>query len=851
MPKNTSIDARIASKIQLYCDAGFGLHWLHPKSKRPIGKEWSEARIASIDDLQKTYQQGNNLGVRLGLPSQLIDGSYLHVLDIDIRVSDLADEAWSEVERLFEGLDVRSFPTVVSGSGGASRHIYFNTSKPFFSRKLAVSEGKFRDASGKWHYEWEIELFGTGKQVAMPPSIHPDTSKPYFWERDFDFDLLSMGLGPSIAADRLEKIATAQSETYEFETREPLTYKQGQLEAELDELAIERIDDYHDWVTLGQALHHQFGGSQAGYALWVKHSKRSEKFDDKAQRELPFKWRGFGRSRRQPVTMATVRQWILDARMERMLAEFDDVDDFDDDGLLESQETSPPSNNVFSDDLDDLLGSSSPAVDPIDEIDALVSVPASTDVDPSVELDWKSLLAFNEKGAIKNDLHNAALIISHDPRIADIPQLNEFTNEVVQRKQPGRKSQRRNAAKPTIQLTGEMWNVSDTRNGDLWSDDRDFAIRRIIEAPKSQGGYDLKISDRDLKAAITLAADRNRFHPIKEYLNSLIWDGQTRAETLFIDYMGTEDNSYTRDIARLMLIAAVCRVHEPGHKFDYTIIIEGIQGKRKSTFIQVLGKYWFGELEGNFHDPKSLIELMQGKWIIELPELSGFNRSDVRSIKAFISRQTDRARLAYARRAGDFSRQCVFLGSTNDRNYLKDDTGGRRFWPIECSVDEIDIAKLQRNIDQIWAEAVHMYREMRVTQPHGTLPLYLTGSSADYALAIQETRRVESTEDVLLGQIEAWLDKPINDGGLEFQSDNEPPKMRDKFCSLQVWCECLEYQKRDFIRQVSQNFGRTLSNLRGWKPSEKRHNFGHPYGKQRYYERVKLPSHPSGNDANT
>lgn len=831
MPKNTSIDARIASKIQPFKDAGFGLHWLHPKSKRPIGKEWSEAPIASIDDLQKTYQQGNNLGVRLGLPSQLIDGSYLHVLDIDIRVSDLADEAWSEVERLFEGLDVRSFPTVVSGSGGASRHIYFNTSKPFFSRKLAVSEGKFRDASGKWHYEWEIELFGTGKQVAMPPSIHPDTSKPYFWERKFDFDLLSMGLGPSIAADRLEKIATAQSETYEFETREPLTYKQGQLEAELDELAIERIDDYHDWVTLGQALHHQFGGSQAGYALWVKHSKRSEKFDDKAQRELPFKWRGFGRSRRQPVTMATVRQWILDARMERMLAEFDDVDDFDDaqEGIITTDTSRKPDENT--DFLDDLLGSSSPAVDPIDEIDALVSGPASTDVDP----DWKSLLDFNEKGAIRSTLSNMCQVLRNDVRFLGLAQLNKFTNEIVQRRKPGfKEAHRRNAAKPTLQLDSQVWNVVDTLNGDLWSDDRDADIRRILEAPKTQGGYGLKVSDRDLRDGIRYTAGLNSFHPVQEYLQSLRWDGLPRCERLFVDYLGSDDCSYYHDVARIMLIAAVTRIYEPGHKFDFAVIIEGIQGRRKSTFIEVLGRNWFAELDGDFHDQKQMIELMQGAWVLEIPELSSFSRADVKAIKAFISRKRDKSRLAYARRAGEFPRQCILIGSTNDSEYLRDPTGGRRFLPVHCHVDEIDTAKFEKNIDQIWAEALHLYRQMRLAKPHGTLPLFLDGKSHEYATQPQESRRVETADDGLRGKIEAWLDKPIEDDGF----DTSGAKYRNEVCLTQIWTECLGGDPKSYDQNQAFKLGRVMNLISGW--SKRRANdrievVG--YGRQRVWRR--------------
>lgn len=164
---------------------GFALHWLRPRSKRPIGKDWQSRPRASLDVLKHTYRDGYNVGVRLGEWSKTRDG-YLHVLDIDIRVDGVAEEAWSELESIFPGVDFDTFPSVISGSGGDARHVYFVTDSPFSSRKIAHSKDFFRDEKGTKHWEWEIELFGTGKQVAMPPSIHPDSGKPYRWEREFD-----------------------------------------------------------------------------------------------------------------------------------------------------------------------------------------------------------------------------------------------------------------------------------------------------------------------------------------------------------------------------------------------------------------------------------------------------------------------------------------------------------------------------------------------------------------------------------------------------------------------------------------------------------------------------------------
>jgi hypothetical protein len=657
----------------------------------------------------------------------------------------------------------------------------------------------------------EDELFGTGKQVAMPPSLHPETGKEYRWEREFDFTMLDLGVAPTIPAERLAEIAECTGETYDYEAIEPLTFKPGQLEAELAEIGADRIDDYHDWVTIGQALHHQFGGSKHGYDLWVAISKRSDKFDP---REMPGKWRSFGRSRRRPITMATIRQWILDERRADFVASFDDA--FDD--LPDLDETPAPTAAPISDDITELLGGEATTHDPLDK---------------PVELPWFSLLEFTNDGAIKPHLHNVGLLVTHDPRIVGIPEFNEFTGEIVQRKPIGIKpDSRKDSAKPTMQLRPDVWRVEDVINGTLWDDSRDNDIRRVFEAPKMQGGYGIRISDRDLTAAIDTVARQNSFHPVREYLERQEWDGRSRVEGLFVEYLGAQDTPYTREIARLTLIAAVCRVFEPGHKFDFAVIIEGLQGRGKSTFVAMLARKWFAELDGDFGNTKQMIEIMQGAWILEIPELSGFNRTDVRNIKAFISRTKDKARLAYDRRARVFPRQSIFFGSTNDRKYLADPTGGRRFWPISCRVEMINFARLRDNVDQIWAEALTLYREMRRTQPTGTLPLYLTNPDArSEAELLQESRTVESSEQMLAGKIEAWLDQPIQTGGLHANEG----KIRDVTCILEIAAECLGKPREEHNQRFSQLIGRAMDLIDGWESVKQ---FKHPiHGRQRGYRR--------------
>jgi predicted P-loop ATPase len=821
----TAFDEQVLAEIGPLREAGFAIHWLHPKSKRPIGEDWSTKPVATLEQLRRRHSPGVNVGVRLGEVSQLVDGSYLHAIDLDIRDPAYADEARAKLDELFPAI-ADSVPSVISGSGGPSRHYYFACEKAFPSKKLARSETfkmVYDEKLGREvkKRDWEIELFGTGKQVAMPPSIHPDTGKPYLWERAVDLDELMLGLFPRIPAARLEELgmldnaASADS----LDLKPPLGLTEDEAQAILDDLPIEEYcEDRDGWLTVGMALHHEFGGDEIGYDIWKEFSEQSAKFDEKDQRVV---WNSF-RQKPNSVRMATLKAV---ANQVRMFQAFDDIDD-DEPGADEDEDE-----EEADDDIDALIGGPSTGND----FESVLAAGAEAG------LGWISLMEVNEEGAFRPTLHNVKLIVRNDPRFVGLAQINEFTQETVQRISPGYKEPRRkNQAKPVVQLEGRIWDVADPLNGSLWSDDRDFAMRALIEAPRTQGGYGIKVSDRDLKAAIVIAANDHAFHPVREYLNGLKWDGTRRVERLFVDYLAAEPNPYTLDIARLMMTAAVTRIFEPGHKFDFAVILEGLQGKRKSTFIEILGRKWFAELDGDFHDPKMMIELMQGAWILELPELTGFQRSDVRAIKAFISRKKDRARLAYARRAGEFPRQCIFIGSTNDREYLKDDTGGRRFWPMPCHVAEIDTAKLERNVDQLWAEAVLFYRQMRAAQPVGTLPLHLRDDeSRAIAAGLQESRRMETSDDGMAGVIAAWLAAPINDGGFDDLDKDQKPRYRDKVCLPQIWVECLRGDLRSYTAANQQAIARAMSKAAIASSWQQASPVVHgAYGRQRTYVRV-------------
>ena len=202
------------------------------------------------------------------------------------------------------------------------------------------------------------------------------------------------------------------------------------------------------------------------------------------------------------------------------------------------------------------------------------------------------------------------------------------------------------------------------------------------------------------------AAHKGRFHPVKEYLDSLKWDGKERLDRWLIEYGGAEDSEYARTVGRLVLLAAVRRIKQPGCVFQEMLVMESAQGKEKSTTIKALcpNEEWFSDGLPLDSDSQKVIEQTAGKWIVECADLSGMKKSDIDHLKTFLSRTHDTARLAYDRMVTTRARGFVLIGTTNSNQYLKDSTGNRRFWPLRTP--QFSVKRLAHDRDQLWAEAV-------------------------------------------------------------------------------------------------------------------------------------------------
>jgi predicted P-loop ATPase len=432
------------------------------------------------------------------------------------------------------------------------------------------------------------------------------------------------------------------------------------------------------------------------------------------------------------------------------------------------------------------------------------------------DFSWIAKLKKNSTtGALANTTNNLLIIFENDPLLKGKIAFDEFASRA-------------------IVMGAVPWDMKTEQR--QWGDLDDKGIRWYAE-----NTYDI-VSPSKVDDALGLCANNHSFNRVKDYLTKLQWDGIKRLDTLLTDYLGAVDTIYTRAVMRKSLAAAVARAMTPGCKYDYMPILAGPQGIGKSTFLRILGLNFYSDSLQIF-EGKEASEMIQGIWINEIGELSGFNRSETNAVKQFLSRTEDIYREPFGKRTKAYPRRCVFFGTTNDSEFLKDRTGNRRFWPVDVGIKTPVKSvwdNLSEEVDQIWAEAF-LYWQLGEK-------LYLTDEAEAQAKLEQEAHSESNAKEGIIREFvnrtipKNWDKRTLNERRLywaaEYGNDNSETVERDRICAAEVWCECLGGDLKYMRRADALEINSILERLSGWKRLNTGYRFGSAYGHQRGFVRI-------------
>jgi len=436
------------------------------------------------------------------------------------------------------------------------------------------------------------------------------------------------------------------------------------------------------------------------------------------------------------------------------------------------------------------------------------------DIDSPEITKWMEKLTLSPKGLINDTIDNAYIIITNDSNLRGKYYYDEFRERPV--------------------VSDDLpWQKLSERITDCWTDSDDSGLRQYLEK-----GYGLN-SNIKIKDATELAMLKFKRHPVREYLDGLIWDGIERADTLLIDYLGADNSEYTKAVTRKALIGAVARIYSPGCKHDHMLVLIGPQGCRKSTTLAKLGKQWFSDSLYTVTG-KDAYEQLQGCWIIEMSEMAAARKAEMEQIKQFLSKQSDNYRAAYARRTQEHPRQCAFFGTTNDDEFMRDSTGGRRFWPVTVTNAGRERCKNLTDtvVDNIWAEIVSYYKSGE--------QWYLDESTETIARRVQDEHTetngkqglIENFVDILLPK--GWdnydLDRRLIFFGDKFGDEPVGTEKRTAVCAMEIWQELFKGDPKNYTQSQAREINGMLRRLKGWH-SKNSYYCGKLYGRQRAFIR--------------
>lgn len=440
----------------------------------------------------------------------------------------------------------------------------------------------------------------------------------------------------------------------------------------------------------------------------------------------------------------------------------------------------------------------------------------STALDKEDDGEWKEKFDVSKKGVILSNYHNIELIMENDPIFKNKLGFDDM-------------------AKREVFVADMPWKKYNPLKANI-EDNDDANIRIYLE-----NCYGITGKDRILDV-LSKVSHKNIYHPVKRYLESLEWDGVKRLDTIFVDYFACENTEYVRAVTRKTLLAAVKRVYEPGCHFDNMLVLKGPQGCGKSSFFRKLARGWFTDSIKDIRN-KDTLEGLLGVWIAELGELAPMKKADNETIKSFLSGTVDRFRKAYGRRTESYPRQCIFVATTNESEFLRDQTGNRRFWIISASKTRRpakDVFSItDADIDQLWAEAKALYDA-------GTETVYLDRRLEEEASVVQEQYMMEDPKVEVIREFlerklpEDWDTMDLYDRQSWLASDKVGTIIRDRVCAAEVWCEAMGHDDTKNLTQYeTSEINRIIDMLPGWEKQKSPVRFK-IYGHKRGFLRVEM-----------
>lgn len=432
---------------------------------------------------------------------------------------------------------------------------------------------------------------------------------------------------------------------------------------------------------------------------------------------------------------------------------------------------------------------------------------------------WKESLTVNQYGRIESTARNIRLVLENDKAFAGALANDLFGNRMM-------------VLKPM------PWDKS---TGRYWSNMDDSCLRNYLEEH-----YNIRGKDRIYDVLVDVM-NAHAFHPVRDYLNGLEWDGVERLDKLFIDKLQVPDTEFVRTVTRKAFVAAVARVFQPGVPFHTLVVLVGPQGAGKSLILRKMARSWFTDSLRTV-DGKEAMEVLQGAWLVEIGEMAATKRAETETIKQFIAKGDDSFRPAYGRHKETYSRQCVFFGTTNTHYFLRDTTGNRRYWPIETKKNDHGrrvAAMTNAEIDQLWAEAKKRYDDGETLYLDDRMTLEAEKVQADFLEVSPVASMIEdfAARDVpddwakrTTAERRVWLEQAGTPDDLAF-SDESTTVPRDRISAIEIWCECLGNAPQHFERRDAREINDVLESLPDWQRADKPIRVGRSYGPQRGFMR--------------